>query len=767
MKNTVAFLVIVCMLVLVLMACTENRLSQETTRETVAVDQTAEDRTTEDRTTEDSTAEDQTTEEVADAVTREDYVDLSFDVPTPKGRQETIVSMRVEGNKPIVGSDEQYLKVDHVSNNCISAGDAIYDIASQIASRFEAAEVQADITVGAKSYAQNTSQAVGSVEYVASAVLVNGATITIESIAKIPAFSGIWLGATKGDFGATHNAKDQWKDWFDPSGMVLLKNNILVCIEGIEDMEYALISVDGTYDDPDIIWYTPQVLEMNQRGFDVLFANAYLDYADRLVAGERYRFLVRGVSNCQNYILHLDIPFTYQPLSSTAESALAEAMETVKGTVRNLTYEESNSVEILKQRLTEVVGNPDVAVDVTLLGEGLNSVTVSVELTYQATINQARLPSYKLNGEAFTAVYSFKGTSFAIKTSMLSYEAFDGDILLQSPYDGARNVPIASRYIRKVFTSPLERLREPIFGYLMGENCNPVPVFLTWNDKSGEAGKTYTVTISEHSDFSDARVFTTSQTKIAVNSLKTNATYYWKVSDGKQQSQTFIFTTESPMACFMVVDGVSNFRDIGGYVTKDGLRVKQGLAFRSAALDSITQEGKETMLETLGIKTELDLRGTGVAALGSEVNREVIAMQWFDHIFEPKNYEAVRTTIAAFAVEENYPLNFHCAVGRDRTGTTAFLILGLLGVEEEILVRDYFCSFFSAEASVPANDIPLHLPNIDGLVEGIKEYGPADATLQEHIEQYLLTIGITSEEMESIRYILLDGYDGTASGSTD
>ena len=57
MKNTVAFLVIVCMLVLVLMACTENRPSQETTRETVVVDQTTEDQTTEDPTTEDSTAE--------------------------------------------------------------------------------------------------------------------------------------------------------------------------------------------------------------------------------------------------------------------------------------------------------------------------------------------------------------------------------------------------------------------------------------------------------------------------------------------------------------------------------------------------------------------------------------------------------------------------------------------------------------------------------------------------------------------------------------
>ena len=910
MKNTVAFLIILCMLVLALVACTENRPSQETTGETATLDQTTEAVT-------DTT---ETTEEVTDVVTREDYVDLSFDVPTPEGRQETVVSVRAEGdtqltqtgellvfdgksglftisagafgghkcfqcdtcgfledgsgylisthnegnssilitlsqpiplakvtgmtvtyrttknaatseirvfdddatqstamlnscpslagavdqsrtvdlgleliseladsngnlsaflivfrNKDncdlileslsIVGSGEQYLQVDDVSGNCFSAGDAIYDIANQIASRFDVAEVQADITVEVKSYTPNTTQATGSVDYTATAVLANGTTITTAYKAKIPAVSGVWLGATRGDFGSAHDAKDQWKDWFDPSGMVLLKSNVLSCAEGVDYMEYALILADGTYDDSEVVWCAPQVLEMNQRGVEVLFANAYLDYADKLVAGERYRFLVRGVSNCQNYILHLDIPFTYQPLSSTAEYALAQAMESIKGTVLHLTSDASDKVEVLKQRLNEAVGNPDVVIDVTLWGEGLNSVTISVDLIYKAAINQARLPSYSLNGETFTTVYNFKGTSFAIKNLTLSYEVFDGEILLQSPYDGAQNVPIASPYIRKVFTSPMDRLREPSFGYLMGENCNPVPVSLTWNDRSGVDGKTYTVTISEHSDFSDAKALTTSQTKIDVEGLKTNATYYWKVSDGQQQSQTFVFTTESPMAYFMVVDGVSNFRDIGGYVTQDGLRVKQGLAFRSAALDSITSEGKQTMIDTLGIKTELDLRGGGAAVFGSEVSRQVIAMQWFEHIFKPQNYEVVRTTIAAFAVEENYPLNFHCSVGRDRTGTTSFLILGLLGVEEEILVRDYFCSFFSDAASISANDIALHVPNIEGLVKGIKKYGAADATLQEHIEQYLLTIGITLEEMESIRYILLDGYDGTTSGS--
>ncbi len=59
-----------------------------------------------------------------------------------------------------------------------------------------------------------------------------------------------------------------------------------------------------------------------------------------------------------------------------------------------------------------------------------------------------------------------------------------------------------------------------------------------------------------------------------------------------------------------------------------------------------------------------------------------VPMQWYEHIFEEDMHEAVRKTVSTFAYEENDPVLFHCSMGRDRTGTTAFLILGLLGVDE-------------------------------------------------------------------------------------
>jgi protein-tyrosine phosphatase len=104
-------------------------------------------------------------------------------------------------------------------------------------------------------------------------------------------------------------------------------------------------------------------------------------------------------------------------------------------------------------------------------------------------------------------------------------------------------------------------------------------------------------------------------------------------------------------------------------------------------------------------------------------------------------------------------MNFHCAVGRDRTGTTAFLILGLLGVDEETLVREYYASFLSEMGTDDideANEFSNHVGNIHGLINGLSRYAPASASIQERIEAYLLTVGVTEAEMNAIRDILLE-----------
>lgn len=51
---------------------------------------------------------------------------------------------------------------------------------------------------------------------------------------------------------------------------------------------------------------------------------------------------------------------------------------------------------------------------------------------------------------------------------------------------------------------------------------------------------------------------------------------------------------------FVVIDGIANFRDIGGYTTSTGHSTTKGLAFRCADPSKATPEGLDKMSQDLG-----------------------------------------------------------------------------------------------------------------------------------------------------------------------
>lgn len=51
---------------------------------------------------------------------------------------------------------------------------------------------------------------------------------------------------------------------------------------------------------------------------------------------------------------------------------------------------------------------------------------------------------------------------------------------------------------------------------------------------------------------------------------------------------------------FVVIDGIANFRDIGGYTTSTGHSTTKGLAFRCADPSKAAPEGLEKMSQDLG-----------------------------------------------------------------------------------------------------------------------------------------------------------------------
>jgi hypothetical protein len=653
-------------------------------------------------------------------------------------------------------SPEPMLAVDEIIGNYTYAQEAIDAIAHTIADRFTLADIRAEITVKSSKYRNNTSASDGSMHYQAIATLSDGTVIQKEHTVTIPALSGAWLDATDGPYGSKHDSRGQWQETFDPAGILFLTDNTISCAEGLKGVEYAVINRDAAYDDEATLWFKPQKVALQDGGFSHLLVNAFMDYGEGLSDGQGYRFLVRGVTERNNYVLHLDIPFVYSPLSKDATSALSAAEQAL--TAARLTCDglAENKAELLQKTLSEQVGDSRIRVVIDVLGEGLQSVSVSVSLRYSAPITELRLPAYALDGEVLADVYNYSGAAFCLDRVTVPYTDEKPAISLLSPYDGERGIVLAADCIYAHATAPLAVIQNAAYGYLNGEKCTPPPVHLDWDGEKLDGGKAYTVLLSGNRDMSDAAVYTVAESCLDVYNLNVGTQYYWQVQAGEDVSFVQTFTTADGYPRFVKLDGVSNVRDIGGYTTTDGKKVRQNLAYRSGQLDGITQDGLNVALQELGIRTDLDIRGGSSRPLGSTVQHISVPMQWYEHIFEADHHEAVRQTISTFAKEENYPILFHCSLGRDRTGTTSFLILGLLGVDEDTLRHEYFASFFSQAGSFDPEEFPLLIINMDRLTKGLDQYGGANATLQEKIHAYLLDIGVTEAEIQSIRNIWLE-----------
>ena len=179
------------------------------------------------------------------------------------------------------------------------------------------------------------------------------------------------------------------------------------------------------------------------------------------------------------------------------------------------------------------------------------------------------------------------------------------------------------------------------------------------------------------------------------------------------------------------IDGVINFRDLGGYKTIDGRSVKWHQLYRSAQLDRLTDQGVFDMA-AMGLKVVVDLRFSDEThkyptMLAAVPDAEILS--WHDESVtqaktkkgEPSNeilrswkeslesndpaqvreamrvnypkklysHRAIYRKMIQRLVNGQFPLVFHCAAGKDRTGVAAALVLSLLGVNDEQIIEDY------------------------------------------------------------------------------
>ena len=266
----------------------------------------------------------------------------------------------------------------------------------------------------------------------------------------------------------------------------------------------------------------------------------------------------------------------------------------------------------------------------------------------------------------------------------------------------------------------------------------------------------------------------TNRTEVHITNLELGRKYDWMVkceSDGESVSSTFV--TESDAPRFMRAGGVGNFRDLGGWIAADGHRVRENMIFRSAGLRfsskssggffrkkievgerRITDAGIVTLRDDLKIKTDLELRtpqetaGMNWTVLGENVQWHNISFVAYGFISnDVRGRDQFAKIFRIFAYNENYPVLMHCSGGRDRTGTLAFLLNGLLGVAEDDLCRDWEASIFSDAGMKFTSE------RIEGLLDFLKTL-PGD-TLSERIESYVRSCGITAEEISSFKSIML------------
>ena len=305
-------------------------------------------------------------------------------------------------------------------------------------------------------------------------------------------------------------------------------------------------------------------------------------------------------------------------------------------------------------------------------------------------------------------------------------------------------------------------------------------ISLTWDGKSDS----YDIFLSTNPDMSGAKKYTVNEPSFTPTCLLTNKVYYWHVKTDTSTSDVFCFQTDASTR-WITVSGIANVRDMGGYETADGSVIRQGLLYRGTEMNNhynISNAGKNTMLNELGIKTDLDLRWKnetsfyGTPLLESPLGQQVLYCNYpiapYDRMLDsvtdnerdPSNPVYTREMMCKIfellSDESNYPIYIHCFGGADRTGCLCFIINGLLGASYTDLVADYEQTTFTPNVRTRDANYEYTGENYGELfskfLEMLRTCGEDGDSWQTLCEKYLREIGVSDEQIRSIRNIMLE-----------
>lgn len=185
------------------------------------------------------------------------------------------------------------------------------------------------------------------------------------------------------------------------------------------------------------------------------------------------------------------------------------------------------------------------------------------------------------------------------------------------------------------------------------------------------------------------------------------------------------------------LQGVSNFRDLGGYVGDGGRPLRWRQLFRSDHFGALT-DADRAQLAMLGIARSFDFRGVNeraatpyhlpgvvqhplsieptvvqrlqdLAAAGAQVTVPVVQDLMAD-LYRALVLDQSHRFQALFdhLLVADAPVVFHCTAGKDRTGVAAALILLALGVPRAVVLQDYLLTNqHYRHPPLPQSDTPI------------------------------------------------------------
>lgn len=312
----------------------------------------------------------------------------------------------------------------------------------------------------------------------------------------------------------------------------------------------------------------------------------------------------------------------------------------------------------------------------------------------------------------------------------------------------------------------------------------PIPFMVKWNHNENAMRTTLVVdtkAIGTLNNYSMRIYDVTGFDNYPIYNLLPDTTYFYKVthilSDGSLvEAKNGSFKTSDESIRLIYIDGTQNVRDLGGWTGLDGRKVKYGKIFRGAAFSDssfnglmLTGKGRLSLAE-LRVQAELNLgsadtkteiaqtcayKKIGYANYATAITNEIYKAQFkevLEYIVSCLNGTYAESGLPT--VERN--IYMHCQGGCDRTGTLSFQLLGLLGVSESDLAKEYELSSFSDIGFGRLRTTTKEVNTYDyvGMVEALKTY--SGNTITDKFYNFAIDCGISADTITTFRNLMLE-----------